>query len=183
VSRFAEKPQHQRAEQLVASGALWNSGMFVWQASTFLRAVEAFAPDTLARVLSVLAGDTAQWDDIAKVSVDFGVMEPASTSPDFTVAAVPMTARWLDVGSWPQYGDALSRTPEGNAVGAGSTVLLDSHECLVASSDPDHLIALVGCEGLVVVHTPTATLVMPAAEAQRVKELHGAVKTGFPDLA
>ena len=87
------------------------------------------------------------------------------------------------MGSWPQYGDALTRTAEGNSVGAGSTVLLDSHECLVASSDPDHLIALVGCEGLVVVHTPTATLVMPAAEAQRVKELHAAVIAGFPDLA
>jgi mannose-1-phosphate guanylyltransferase len=183
VSRFAEKPQQERAEQLVASGALWNSGMFVWQASTFLRAVEAFAPETLSRVLAVLDGDTAQWDDIAKVSVDFGVMEPASTSPNFTVAAVPMTARWLDVGSWPQYGDALAQTPEGNALGAGSTVLIDTHECLVASSDPGHLVALVGCEGLVVVHTPTATLVMPAAEAQRVKELHAAVTARFPDLA
>ena len=183
VSRFAEKPQAERAAQLVASGALWNSGMFVWQAATFLRAVEAFAPETLARVTAYLAGDLAQWDELAKVSVDFGIMEPASTSSDFTVAAVPMTARWLDVGSWPQYGDALVRTPEGNAVGAGSSVLIDSHECLVASSDPSHLVALVGCEGLVVVHTPNATLVMPAAEAQRVKELHAAVLAQFPDLA
>ena len=183
VARFAEKPQRQRAEQLVESGALWNSGMFVWQAATFLRAVEAFAPDTLARVTAVLAGDTAAWDGIAKVSVDYGVMEPASTSPDFTVAALPLSARWLDVGSWPQYGDALTRTHEGNAVGAPTTVLLDTHECLVASSDPDHLVALVGCEGLVVVHTPTATLVVPAEQAQRVKDLHSLVKERFPDLA
>ncbi len=183
VARFAEKPQAKRAEQLVESGALWNSGMFVWQAATFLRAVAAFAPETLARVEAVLGGDTAQWDDIAKVSVDYGVMEPASTSPDFTVAALALSARWLDVGSWPQYGDALTRSAEGNAVGAESTVLLDSHECLVASSDPDHLVTLIGCEGLVVVHTPTSTLVMPAAEAQRVKELHARVAAEFPDRA
>ncbi len=183
VARFAEKPQRERAEQLVASGALWNSGMFVWQAATFLRAVAAFAPETLARVEAVLAGEAEQWDDIAKVSVDYGVMEPASTSPDFTVAAISLSARWLDVGSWPQYGDALTRTPEGNALGAAATVLVDSHECLVASSDPDHLVTLVGCEGLVVVHTPTATLVMPAAEAQRVKELHARVVADFPGLA
>ncbi len=183
VARFAEKPQAKRAEQLVESGALWNSGMFVWQASTFLRAVAAFAPETLARVEAVLGGDTAQWDAIAKVSVDYGVMEPASTSPDFTVAALSLSARWLDVGSWPQYGDALVRTTEGNAVGAGRSVLLDSHECVVASSDPGHLVTLVGCEGLVVVHTPDATLVMPAAEAQRVKELHARVTADFPELA
>jgi mannose-1-phosphate guanylyltransferase len=177
VERFAEKPQRDRAEQLVAQGALWNSGMFVWQAATFLRAVQAFAPDTLARVQRVLEGDVRAWDGIAKVSVDYGVMEPASTSPAFTVAALPLSARWLDVGSWPQYGEALGRTAEGNAVGAAASVLLDSHDCVVASSDPDHLVALVGCEGLVVVHTPTATLVVPSEQAQRVKELQQLVVT------
>jgi mannose-1-phosphate guanylyltransferase len=71
----------------------------------------------------------------------------------------------------------------GNAVGAARAVLQDSRDCVVASSDPDHLVTLVGCEGLVVVHTPTATLVMPAAEAQRVKDLHAAVAREHPDLA
>ncbi len=183
VSRFAEKPQLKRAEQLVAQGALWNSGMFVWQAATFLRAVEAFAPETYRLVKRVLDGDVVAWDEIAKVSVDYGVMEPASTSPDFTVCAVPLSAQWLDVGSWPQYGEALSRSADGNALGATSAVLLESHDCVVASSDPDHLVALVGCEGLVVVHTPTATLVMPAAQAQRVKDLHAAVARQFPERA
>jgi mannose-1-phosphate guanylyltransferase len=177
VARFAEKPQRARAEQLVDQGALWNSGMFVWQAATFLRAVEAFAPETLALVKRVLDGDLAAWDEVPKVSVDYGVMEPASTSPAFTVAALPLSARWLDVGSWPQYGDALGRGPDGNAVGAGASVLLDSHDCVVASSDPDHLVALVGCEGLVVVHTPAATLVVPVEMAQRVKELQQRVVT------
>jgi mannose-1-phosphate guanylyltransferase len=183
VARFAEKPQRARAEQLVSQGALWNSGMFVWQAATFLRAVEAFAPETHARVKRVLDGDTAAWTDIPKVSVDYGVMEPASTSPAFSVAAIPLSAQWLDVGSWPQYGDALKRTHDGNAIGAASSVLLDSRDCVVASTDPDHLVTLVGCEGLVVVHTPTATLVMPAEQAQRVKELHAQVIAQFPSLS
>ncbi|MCW2600308.1 MAG: putative mannose-phosphate guanylyltransferase [Frankiales bacterium] len=183
VARFAEKPQKARAAQLVAQGALWNSGMFVWQAATFLRAVEAFAPETYALVKRVVDGDIAAWDGIARVSVDYGVMEPASTSGDFTVAALPLSARWLDVGSWPQYGDALSRTSEDNAVGARSLLMLDSHDCVVASSDPSHLVTLLGCEGLVVVHTPDATLVMPADQAQRVKELHARVAAEYPELA
>jgi mannose-1-phosphate guanylyltransferase len=60
-------------------------------------------------------------------------------------------------------------------------VLHASRGNVATSSDPDHLVALVGCEGLVVVHTPTATLVMPAADAQRVKELHALVREQFPD--
>jgi len=183
VARFAEKPDQDRAEQLLAQGALWNSGMFVWQASTFLAAARAFAPDVVEVVDRVLAGDTAAWDSVRKLSVDYGVMEPASTSSAFTVAALPLAARWIDVGSWPQYGQALGLDDSGNAVGARTATLLDSRDCVVASSDPDHLVALVGCEGLVVVHTPEATLVVPASEAQRVKELHARIAAEHEKLA
>ncbi len=183
VSRFREKPDRARAEALVAEGALWNSGMFVWQAATLLRAVAQFSPATAAVVAQVAAGDPSGWEGAPKQSLDYGFMEPASASPEFTVAALPLRARWLDVGSWPAYGDALGRDTDGNAVGAARAVVLGSRDCVVASSDPEHLVALVGCEGLVVVHTPTATLVMPAAEAQRVKELHAQVAARFPELA
>jgi mannose-1-phosphate guanylyltransferase len=183
VERFAEKPQQPRAAQLLEQGALWNSGMFVWQAATFLRAAQAFAPETVALVDRLRAGDVAAWEEVPRVSVDYGVMEPASTSPDFTVAALPLAARWLDVGSWPQYGDAVGRDGSGNAVGTSLATLLDSSDCVVASSDPDHLVALVGCTGLVVVHTPQATLVVPADQAQRVKELHALVATDHPELS
>ena len=179
VARFAEKPQQERAEQLVEQGALWNSGMFVWRARTFLKAVAAIAPQTLALVEE---GSDESWDSIPKVSVDYGVMEPASTSPDFTVAAIPLSARWLDVGSWPQYGDALGRGADGNSLSA-RTVLVDAHENVVASSDPDHLVALVGVEGLIVVHTDKATLVVPVDQAQRVKELHQQVVEQQGDFA
>ena len=185
VASFREKPDLPAAQAFLAAGPeryLWNSGMFVWRAATLLAAVGAFAPDTLARVQDVAAGRPEVWEEIPRLSVDYGVMEPAAASPDFTVAALPMAARWRDVGSWPAYGDALGRDAAGNAV-AARTVLSGSTDCLVASSDPDHLIALVGCEGLVVVHTPTATLVMPAAQAQRVKELHAQVAEQAPDLA
>jgi mannose-1-phosphate guanylyltransferase len=183
VERFAEKPQQPRAEQLLEQGALWNSGMFVWQAATFLRAARAFAPDTVELVERVRAGDVEAWESVPRGSVDYGVMEPASTSADFVVAALPLAARWLDVGSWPQYGDAVGRDARGNAVGSALATLIDSSDCVVASSDPDHLVALLGCTGLVVVHTPQATLVVPADQAQRVKELHAAVAADHPELS
>jgi mannose-1-phosphate guanylyltransferase len=185
VSRFREKPDLAAATSFFEAGPsrfLWNSGMFVWRASTLLAAVDAFEPATGALVREVVGGRVQAWDEIAKKSVDYGVMEPASTSPDFSVAALPMSATWLDVGSWPAYGDAVGRDGDGNAI-AARAVVTGSRDCVVASSDPEHLVALVGCEGLVVVHTPSATLVMPAAEAQRVKELHALVAEQAPDLA
>jgi mannose-1-phosphate guanylyltransferase len=182
VQRFAEKPDLATADRFVAEGALWNSGMFVWRAATLAAAVREFSPETADGVARVLAGDAGAWDAIPKRSIDYGVMEPASASAAFQVAALPLAARWLDVGSWPAYGQAVGEDADGNAVGARA-VLHDSRGCVVASSDPDHLVTLLGCEGLVVVHTPTATLVMPADQAQRVKELHALVAAQAPELA
>lgn len=195
VTSFREKPTLSVASDFLAAGPeryLWNSGMFVWQAQTLLRAVDAFVPQSapLLRAMGQAYGTPAweplarqEWPRLARLSIDYGVMEPASTSPDFTVAALPLAARWLDVGSWPAYGEALGADEDGNMVGAGRTVLHASRRNVVASSDPDHLVTLVGCSGLVVVHTPEATLVMPAADAQRVKELHARVVESAPELA
>ncbi|MCU1692816.1 MAG: Mannose-phosphate guanyltransferase [Frankiales bacterium] len=195
VGRFVEKPTLSRAAEYLAAGPsryLWNSGMFVWRAETLLRAVDEFSPHAglVLRAMGQAYGTprweplaAASWPTVAKLSVDYGVMEPASTSPLFTVVALPLAARWLDVGSWPAYGEALGRDEHGNAVGAARAVLHASRDCVVASSDPDHLVTLVGCEGLVVVHTPEATLVMPADDAQRVKELHALVQEQAPELA
>ena len=195
VSTFQEKPTLSVASDFLAAGPdryLWNSGMFVWRATTLLRAVDAFVPQS-APVLRAMgqAYGTPEWEplardawpSLAKVSIDYGVMEPASASADFTVAALPLDARWLDVGSWPAYGDALPADGDGNRIGAARAVLHASRGNVVASSDPEHLVTLVGCEGLVVVHTPSATLVMPAADAQRVKELHARVVEEAPELA
>jgi mannose-1-phosphate guanylyltransferase len=194
VTTFREKPTLPVAADFLAAGPeryLWNSGMFVWRAATLLRAVDAFVPQSavLLRQLGASYGTPAwselaaeSWDSVARISVDHGVMEPASAAADFTVAALPLDTRWLDVGSWPAYGDALGRDEDGNAV-AASAVLHSSRGNVVTSSDPDHLVALVGCTGMVVVHTPGATLVMPAEEAQRLKELHALVAEQAPGRA
>src|SRR3954451_20306194 len=121
VSRFREKPDLATAQDYVAAGAdhyLWNSGMFVWQARTFLRALDAFCGEdgaALRRMGTSYGTDAfdelAQqvWPSLTKCSVDYAVMEPASTSREFEVLAVPLATRWLDVGSWPALGDAIGR--------------------------------------------------------------------------
>ena len=48
---------------------------------------------------------------------------------------------------------------------------LGSRGMTVVSDDPAHLVATVGCEDLVIVHTTDATLVCPRSEAERVKDL------------
>jgi mannose-1-phosphate guanylyltransferase len=154
-----------------------------------LRALDAFCADdapTLRRLGSAygteeypgLAGEL--WSSLSKRSVDYAVMEPASTSPEFEVLAVPLATRWLDVGSWPALGDAIGRDADGNAT-TGPVLVPDSTGCVVVSAD-DRLVTVVGCNELVVVSTPTAVLVVPADQAQRVKELLALVAEANPEL-
>lgn len=53
-----------------------------------------------------------------------------------------------------------------------STITVDSTNNLIVNADAGHTIALLGCEGLVVVRTPDATLIMSADKAEGLKELH-----------
>ncbi len=126
VDVFKEKPDLATAEQYHAAGAekyLWNSGMFVWKAATLVKAIEQFNPENHAGLTKVAEawGTPEQeavlaevYPTLPKISVDFAVMEPCSTDEAFTVAAVPMPLSWLDVGSWPSFGETREADAQGN---------------------------------------------------------------------
>jgi mannose-1-phosphate guanylyltransferase len=175
---FREKPDRATAEEYLASGEyLWNSGMFVWRARTVLDALAEHLPETatgLGRVVAAPAGPDRDavlaevFPTLPKISVDYAVLEPAAREPGRVLVA-DLDVDWLDVGSWP----ALAQTIEGEGGNAvrGLAVTLDAAGNIVFSDDPGHLIALVGVQDSVVVHTADVTMVCPVADAERVKQL------------
>lgn len=191
VRQFREKPCAATAAEYCSAGPeryLWNSGMFVWRAATLLDAIRRYRPrvhEGLSRIAE--AWDTPQrsvvleetYPALEKVSVDYAVMEPASRDSLLRVAAIPMPLQWLDVGSWPMFAKTCGTDERGNALAAETHILLDTSNALVASSDPKHLIATIGCEDLVIVHTPDATLVCRADSAESVKELQRLIAERF----
>ncbi len=186
--RFVEKPDKKSAEEYIASGNFaWNSGMFIFHAGSFLSALERLHPASYAgimRIADAWGTDNQQrvldeeYPALPKISVDYGMMEPASTDDANPICTVPMDVEWLDVGSWPSYGDTLDADVDGNRSDTKS-LHLDSKNMLCVSSDKTHTITTIGCEDLVIVHTDDATLVFPASEAQRVKDVQSLVD---PDL-
>jgi mannose-1-phosphate guanylyltransferase len=191
VLRFREKPDAASASAFVAAGPsryLWNSGMFVWRASRFLELVCRYEPElfkAVSGIVSELGAGTepegrrfaaalaSAYPSLKKISVDFGVMEPASKDPEVLIAALPLHIEWRDIGSWPAYGELLPRDGEGNA-SLGETLLVESSGNVAVSTEAGHLLACLGCEDLVVVHTPDATLVCPKARADELKLLYAA---------
>ncbi len=200
VRQFREKPDPETARQYFQAGPerfLWNSGMFVWRAGTLLECIRRYAPENHAGLRRIAdAWDTPRrqavldevYPTLKRISVDYAVMEPASrdaaagtaASPCW-VAAIPMPLRWLDVGSWPSLAETCPHDEQGNALAAERTVLMDTRGCLAVSSDRAHLIATIGCENLVIVHTPDATLICPADRADAVKELHRQIAARWGD--
>lgn len=195
VARFVEKPDLPRATAYVQSGVFgWNSGMFVWKAATFLQALKQFKPesyDGLMKIQEAWGTDRQQavlnevYPTLPKTSVDYAVMEPASKSRDrqFTVCTVLMDLSWLDVGSWPSFGQTIEADAQKNRVaggaGGGKTTIVNSTGNLVVNPVKGHTVALLGCKDLIVVHTEDATLVMPRERAEELKELHGRVEEGL----
>ena len=180
AKRFVEKPQRHVAEEYLAAGTFgWNSGMFVFGARSFLAALKQFMPANYEGLQKIAAAWNSRersrvlaeiYPALPKKSVDFGIMEPAAHGEDFPICVVPMRVNWLDVGSWPSFGETLKPDLDANRTNARAAHL-DSHGVLAISEDPHHTITTIGCQDLIIVHTADATLVCPASQAERIKEL------------
>ncbi len=180
AKRFVEKPDAARAAEYLRSGAFaWNSGMFVFAAATMRDAIARYQPACAAGLAEIAAAyDTPQRDAVLarvyptlpRISVDRGVMEPASADGAFAVCTLSLDLTWLDVGSWSSYAETVAADDAGNRSNA-HWCDVGSRGMTVISDDPAHLVATVACEDLIVVHTKDATLVCPRAQAERVKEL------------
>jgi mannose-1-phosphate guanylyltransferase len=182
--RFAEKPSLETAKSFLEAGNFsWNSGMFVFSARTVLEAIGSYQPECAAGLARIGAAwgtpDAARTIDavyptLPRVSVDRALMEPASADPAYSICVVPLPVQWLDIGSWPAFSSTLVPDASGNRTNARA-VHIGSRDVTCVSDDPSHVIATIGCEGLVIVRTRDATLVCPAALAERVKEIAGLV--------
>lgn len=164
VQAFVEKPNLETAEQYVADGYLWNSGIFVWRADTFLDEVRAHEPGVAAALPHLERGDVAGFFDACpNITVDDGVLEPSNR-----VATVPATFTWDDVGSW----EALTRTREldesGNVL-IGDAHLVDSSGNVVVAEDGS--VVLFGVSDLVVVKKGEVAFVTTRAKSPDLKAL------------
>ena len=95
-------------------------------------------------------------------SIDYAVMEHSDR-----VSVVPVSMGWSDIGSWQALLDASDKDGSGNAIPA-DVLALDCKDTLVRSNGPK--VAAIGVEGLVIIATSEAVLVMKPEEAQRVRE-------------
>jgi mannose-1-phosphate guanylyltransferase len=188
VARFVEKPDRAAAEALVKSGALWNSGIFVWNYQALTAAMKTGHPLLLqcteAMLESTRAGDTAalhaHFRKAPKTSIDFALMEKARD-----ILLVRADLSWSDLGSFLALDMVGETTPGQNVTftaGGARTFLEDTTGCVVYG-EGRRTISLFGAKDLVVVAVDDAVLVCPKDRAEDLKTLIQALRdAGREDL-
>jgi mannose-1-phosphate guanylyltransferase len=174
---FAEKPSAEVAEAYVTGGRhLWNLGLFAWPAAFFLdelRRADAAMASSLDRIVAARAGGDEATASQAYAALRTVAVEPLVLERTSRLTVVQAGFAWSDVGSWSDLHQARVESGEADADGNvidGEAIVLGARDSTVVSR-AGRLVAVVGTEGLVVVDTPKALLVVPAAESQKVKDL------------
>ena len=187
IAAFVEKPDAATAQAYVESGEyLWNSGLFLVKASTWLKAIAFFAPE-IADACRRAFDEAAQDADFVRVareaflaspsdSIDYAVMEKLTASADVGIAprVVPMAVGWSDVGAWDALWSLADKDGQGNAA-RGDAVFENSRNTFIHASS--RMVACLGVDDLVVVETADAVLVARRDCTQDVKAVVGRLKS------
>jgi mannose-1-phosphate guanylyltransferase len=173
VRSIREKPPREQAESFLAQGGFsWNSGMFLWKASTIIGAIERFLPDLhrgLLQIREALGTDREErvvrevYTAQKAVSIDYGVMENAKD-----VLVIPGAFGWSDLGSWDALWEVSEKDENGNAV-RGEFIGVDATDSLIQGAGK--LVALVGVKDLLVVETNDALLICRRGRSQDVRKI------------
>lgn len=156
VSRFTEKPDHDRAVALLGQGALWNGGVFAFRLGYMRQLIEEYVPAADFNELR------DRYEELPKISFDYEVVEKAKN-----VAVVPFSGKWKDLGTWNALSEELSDTHIGN-------VLMGGH------NENTHVVNELGeplfCDGLkdvVVAASPDGILVCSKDRSEYIKDSVG----------
>ena len=185
IARFVEKPDQATAEQFLASGRFtWNSGMFLFRASTILAELERFCPEVVSSCRSSLEHDSADLEflrlereafaNCPNVAIDVAVMEKTDRG-----SVLPLDAGWSDVGSWSALWENSDQDTDGNVL-RGRVIHQDARNCYLRSEH--RLVVGLGVEDLVVVETDDVVLVAHRDRAQDIKGIVGRLeREGAPE--
>ncbi|MFQ3250754.1 MAG: mannose-1-phosphate guanylyltransferase [Glaciecola sp.] len=180
VAEFVEKPDLTTAQQYLNSGDyFWNSGMFMFKASVYLKELSKHAPDIFAACTNAMENTDKDMtfirvdaDAFAKCpddSIDYAVMEKTSDA-----CMVPLDAGWNDVGSWTSLWETSKNKDQCGNVVIGDAILDGVNNSYINSEQ--RLISVIGLDDVVVVETKDAVLVANKHKVQDIKNVVNQLK-------
>jgi mannose-1-phosphate guanylyltransferase len=173
VKTFTEKPNSKLAKAFLESGDfVWNSGMFVWKASSLIHAFEEYMPD-VAEVFEEAMdsfGTDKEQEQVAKaylqvknISIDYGIMEKSNH-----VYVILGEFGWSDLGSWNSLHEIREKDENNNVVEANA-LLYDTAHCYIKANQ-DKLVVVQGLENYLVSETDNVLLVCKLDDERKFRD-------------
>jgi mannose-1-phosphate guanylyltransferase len=178
VKSFQEKPDFQTAKKYVNSGHyLWNCGYFVGSVNTFKKEMEEYAPELKANFDALCAIEDQTSKEYADTYLQFEneVIDVALIEKSKSLAVVPATFDWMDLGSFNDLHTANETDERGNHF-RGEQIFDDEVENAYVRNEEDKPVVIIGMDNVVVVNTPHGILVSRKDLSQKVKEAVGKIK-------
>lgn len=174
VKEFVEKPDSKTAQKYIdAKTYFWNSGIFMFKASTMLQEIEKLAP----KIFNVMEefdfsnSDKIEYnlfDKMPGISIDYAIMEKSDK-----IALVKLESDWNDLGSWQSIYDVSKKDKQDNVM-IGHVLDEGSKNSFVYASSK--LVATIGLEDIVLVETEDAILACKKDKTQDVKKIFDTLK-------
>jgi mannose-1-phosphate guanylyltransferase/mannose-6-phosphate isomerase len=174
VDEFVEKPDLETAKSYFKqANFLWNSGMFMFKATTLIDELTSHSPEIVSSVNAAVNNAVQDLDFIhlekqafkssPNDSIDYALMEKSNN-----VVVVPLDAQWNDIGSWSALYDVGEKDTNGNVI-KGDVITKDTTNTFINANH--HMVATIGVDNLIVVDTPDATFIATQDKEQEVKSI------------
>ena len=186
INKFIEKPSLQKANTfLLDKKYSWNSGMFVFKASSVISEIKKFQPNVFSACFNAMEAFTRDLDfkridkdsfsECPSISIDVAVMENTKIG-----SVVPLNSMWTDIGNWKSLWEYETKNQDGNVLN-GKILLKDVRDSYF-NSEKNRLIVGIGLKDLIVVDTHDALLVCEKNYSQEIKNLVEQIReSGMPE--
>ena len=153
VARFTEKPNEEKARELLKQNAFWNGGVFAFRLGYIMNIVNQYLQaETFLETRN-------RYAEFPKISFDYEVAEKAES-----VAVVPFSGEWKDLGTWNALCEELPSTHIGNVMMGDNNV--NTHAV-------NELGIPVFCNGLkdvIVAASPDGIMVCDKQDSEKIKD-------------
>ena len=173
INKFVEKPSVIKAKNLILRNALWNSGMFFFNADSVINEVKfqssliykysKLALDKAIPDMDFIRLDAKSFKKITSISIDHAVFEKANNS-----YVVPTSLNWNDLGTYNALWDIGKKDKYNNVI--NGDVIIDNVKNSYIYSDKN-LVAVSNIDNVNVVSTQNAILVTSIKKSNEIKSL------------
>ena len=186
IKKFIEKPRKEIAEKLFKNKYYtWNSGIYLFRASTILKELNKYAPNIVEVCRKSLEGGKKDFNfqrvnseffkKCENISIDIAVMEKTNLGK-----VIPLNVGWNDLGNWKSVWEDSKKDIQNNTF-QGKVFVKNVKNSYLRSDN--RLLVGLGLRDLLVVETDDSVLVANKDSVHEIKELMKELKNNnFEEL-